>query len=89
MKRKFLRLLFLALLVDFGKAQSSDSLQGAWQLVSYDHGHGLKKTGRETQEIKVISAKHFLWATFDPAKHKTLASGHGPTRLPDRPTLNM
>ncbi len=76
MKQILLCCVILAVTGGFGSAQSN-SLQGAWELVSYDHGQGLKTADREANELKIISGKHFMWVAFDTAKKKTLGSGHG------------
>jgi Domain of unknown function (DUF4488) len=51
-------------------------LEGAWELVSYDHG----KFGRlpdGSKQVKLVSSKHFVWVTYDADKKKALATGGG------------
>lgn len=77
MEQILLGCLILTIAEPFGLAQSNDALQGAWRLVSYDHGRGLKKADAPVNELKIISVKHFIWVLFDSAKKKTLASANG------------
>ena len=62
-------------------AQSSTSapqatrIIGTWQLVSGEIG-GQDSLGNGT-EIKMISAKHFMWISYDKSKMKTTGAGSG------------
>ncbi len=77
MKQILLVTVILTVTGTFGIAQTN-VVQGTWQLVSYDHGQGLKNGEDDHhQELKMISSKHFVWVLYDGNKKKTLASGNG------------
>jgi hypothetical protein len=57
------------------KADASNTIAGAWQMVSYNYG----KSGRlpkGSKEVKLISGKHFAWVLYS-NKGITLANGGG------------
>jgi hypothetical protein len=56
-------------------AQATNRIIGTWQLVSGQVG-GQDSLGNNT-EIKIISAKHFMWISYDKSKMKTTGAGSG------------
>ena len=56
-------------------ADAPNRIIGTWQLVSGEVG-GQDSLGNST-EIKMISAKHFMWISYDKSKMKTTGAGSG------------
>jgi hypothetical protein len=56
-----------------GKTLEKIKIEGTWELVSRDIGNFSERV----KEIKLISAKHFVWVVYDVKKRKPLFTGGG------------
>jgi hypothetical protein len=55
----------------------AQSVQGTWELVSYDYGGGKKPMDPKRRQVKLITADHYIWTEYDIATGELKSSSGG------------
>ena len=77
MKKILLYLVIWSITGGLASAQSTNTVQGTWELVSYDYGHGKETMAPKRRQIKLITADHYIWAEYDTSTGELQSSSGG------------